>query len=322
MDIIYVGTPEYVVFPLDAILATGHHVSLVVTPPDRASGRGQSTDAPPLKKASLERGLDVYQPENINDERSVERLERDGADLMIVASFGKILSAEVREATAFPAINIHPSLLPKYRGPAPVARTILNGADRTGVTFFRMTDAVDEGPILHQVQTEIRNDENREGLRNRLFHLAADEIETVLTGHETGGLNPVEQEEEEATYAPFLSREEGIVDWTNSAEQIRNHMRAMQPWPSSYTWFEGADYDDPLRIKLYRGEPVASESSVFPGTVMDVSTDGITVQTGRGAFRITELQPSGKQRMDAADFVNGYQPETGDRFRCEPPEQD
>ncbi len=315
MEIVYTGTPDYVIAPLDAILNSNHTVSLVVTPPDRASGRGRSREAPPLKKAALERGLHVYQPESINDDVAIERLSQEDADLMIVASFGKILSEEARNVTANPAINIHPSLLPRYRGPAPVARAILNGEKTTGVSFFQLTENVDAGPIISQFRTEIDPDETTGELRQRLFERAAEQLPALLDQYQQQEIELTPQDDSKATHAPFLRKEEARISWNKSAERIRNHVRAMQPWPTSFSWLDIADRNEPLRLKIFQGDVKKTQhSEAAPGTITQVDSNGLQVQTGEESFVVTELQPPNKQRMKIADFVNGYQPNTGDRF--------
>ncbi len=288
---------------------------MVITPPDVVSGRGQKEEVPPLKQAALDRGLHVYQPESINSHTSIERLTRAEADLMIVASFGKILSENARTVTTHPAINIHPSLLPEFRGPAPVARTLLAGKSRTGVTFFQLTDEVDAGPILEQFEVDIDSGETRGELRKRLFDRAADRLPSLLDRYENEEISLTEQNEENASYAPFLSKEEGFIPWRKSADQIWNHVRAMQPWPTAYSWLDLSGREDPLRMNVYHGTPEPTGSTgERPGTITGVGRKGLQVRAGEGTFRITEMQPSGGRRMDADDFINGYQPEAGDRF--------
>ena len=314
MRIVYAGTPAYVIPPFEAILNSDHEVSLVVTPPDRVSGRGQSSDAPPLKKAAVDHGVTVFQPESINDPTAVNRLADVKPDLMVVASFGKIVNQAVLDVPDKAAINIHPSCLPKYRGPSPVAQAILDAQENTCVTIFEMDDKMDHGPIVECQEVSIGFDETTEQLRKRLFERAAELLPGVLKAYEEGGVVRVEQEHEQATYTSFFSKEDGRIDWRRPAADIYRQIRAFKPWPNTFSLLKMDGRSSALRIGIHNGRPTTDDADGEPGTIAEVSGEGLIVRTGENRFRITEVQPANKQAMSIEDFINGYQPEEGDRF--------
>ncbi len=322
MRIIYTGTPGYAIPPLKAILASGHEVPLVVTRPDARKGRGRKKSAPPVKKAAISQDIEVFQPSSINSEESVHRLEAADPDLLLVCSFGEILQQEVLEVPERGALNVHPSLLPRYRGAAPVAHTLLNGDEETGITIFRMEEEVDSGPIIEQVRTEIHPHEDREELRERLFELAAEVLPGVLKDMEERRIRLATQDDEEATDAPVLSKEDGRIDWGESAVKIRNRVRAVQPWPGAYTWLHMSNRGDTMRMNIIQGRELpGAEESGEEGKIVEVGKKGIMVGTADGLFAIRKLQPENSRVMEAMDFINGYQPQAGDQFLTEPPEE-
>ncbi len=314
MRIIFAGTPAYAVPPLEALLDSNRDVRMVVTPPDRVSGRGQSTDASPIKKNAVEHGLTVFQPNSINEDDAVDRLAQEEPDLLVVASFGKILSRAVLEVPKKAAINIHPSLLPKYRGPSPVAQAILDGKEVTGVTIFEMDEKMDHGPLVRQVEVPIGTDETTGQLRRRLFQQSADMLPEVLQAYDEGRVEPMEQDHDQATYTSFFSKEDGRINWRSSAQEIYRRMRALKPWPNTFSMLDMESRTSALRIVIHEGRPVSGDENAAPGTITDVSGEGLTVETGGGLFSITELQPANGRAMSTVDFINGYQPQEGDRF--------
>lgn len=323
MKIIYVGTPEYAFPPLNALLEEGLSVPMVITPPDMRQGRGRSKKAPPLKRKSLDKGLHVYQPESINSEQARERIASENPDLLVLCSFGKILSEDVLDIPDRGSINIHPSLLPRYRGPAPVVHTLLNGEEETGVTIFRMNGEVDAGPIIEQVRTEVDPYETTGELRDRLFSLAAEILPGVITDIREGRVRISRQDEQKKTRAPRLSKEDGRIDWNQSVREVWNHIRAMQPWPKAFSWLELSSRGQTYRVNIKEGRiPSGDEelkSAEEAGDIAEVTPREIRVQTGDGIFCIQRLQPENKQMMEVRDFINGYQPEPGDRFLHQPP---
>lgn len=314
MRIIYAGTPTYVIPPLEALLDSEHDVPVVVTPPDRVSGRGQSTDAPPLKQAAVDHGVTVFQPDSINDADAVDRLAEEEPDLFVVASFGKILNRSVLEVPAKAAINIHPSCLPAYRGPSPVAQAILDGKETTCVTIFEMDEKMDHGPLVKREEVSIGSDETTEQLRERLFRRAAALLPELLTKYQEGRVERTEQEHDRATYTSFFSKEDGRIDWRHPARDVYRRIRAFKPWPRTFSFLEMEDRSSVLRIGIHDGRPTPDDASVEPGTITEVSPGEMTVQTGEHQFAVTEVQPANKNAMDINDFINGYQPEEGDRF--------
>ncbi len=321
MCIIYAGSPDYVVPPLETLVASGHEVCLVITPPDRPSGRGQSVEAPPLKTAAQDMSLDVYQPDSINSPAAVDRLSDEEPDFIVVASFGKILTRELLQVPSEAAINIHPSYLPRYRGPSPVAGAILDGNDTTGITIFQMDEKMDHGPILQQKRTGIKSDETTGELRRRLFEESSSLLLETIQQYKEGTVQPREQDHDQATYTSFLSKQDGRIHWKKTSNEIYQQLRALKPWPGVYSWLEMGRRDELLRVHIDWGTPVKEKDcSEDPGTIRDIEEDGVIVQTGDGGFKVERLKPENKSSMPAGDFVNGYQPKIGDRFRDNPRE--
>lgn len=323
--IVMMGTGTFARPTFEALLAhSPFEVVGLVTQPDRDTGqvRGSTRQTgPSLKEIAGERGVPVYQPDSINTSEGVVQLKDWQPDLLVVAAYGQILKSDVLAAARHGGINVHGSLLPKYRGAAPVAWAILRGETRTGVTIIRMTTGLDAGAMLAQEAIDILPDETAGELEARLApvgaRLAVRAAEEVLAGTAKG----VAQDPAQVTKAPKLKKEDGLIDWSQPAEQVCRQVRAMQPWPTAYTWLH-QDGKPPLRLTVQRAVPAAvpEEASVMtPGRIVpaDNPEPKLFVAVAGGAVEVLELQPAGKKRMTAAEFLRGRRLRPGDHFGAE-----
>ncbi len=296
MRLIFLGTPLFAVPTLESIVKAGHQVLAVVTQPDRPSGRGQHAAAPPVKEAAVRLGLPVFQPERVRRPEAVEHLRALSADAMIVVGYGQIIPQSVIDQAPRGIINVHASLLPKYRGAGPIQWAILNGETRTGVTTMQIDAGLDTGDMLLKAETEIGAEENAVELGLRLAEMGADLLVKTLEGLERGTITPQKQDPAEASYAPLLKKEDGLIDWSQPAVSIHNRVRGLQPWPGASTSFRGQT----LHIwKSRAGEIVGPAGGRF------VKLKPPTVACGVGSLELVEVQLEGRKRMAAADFVNG-----------------
>ncbi|MHC4470285.1 MAG: methionyl-tRNA formyltransferase [Planctomycetota bacterium] len=319
MRIVFLGTPDAAVPTLRRVVEEGFTVALVVTRPDRRRGRGRETSPSPVKAAAAELGLPVFQPEDVNDDESLARIQDVSPDLLLIVAFGRILKKPLLAAPRIMPVNLHFSLLPEYRGAAPVAKAIAEGREETGVTLQRIVRKLDAGPVLSVVPAEIGPEETAGELEARLAVIGADLTARTLTEIAAGEVEERPQDEERATYAPMLKKEDGQVDWTLSAREIFCHVRAMNPWPGAQTTFAGEARGKAVRATLLRARPGPLEDSgLTPGEVTAVGAEGVLVQTGEGQLAVLELKPEGKRLLAAQEFVNGYRAQRGDLFRADP----
>jgi len=314
MKIVFLGTPEFAVPSLESIIAAGYGLRLVVTQPDRPKGREGTPQPPPVKLVAQAHAIPVYQPESVNSEESVSRLAAEQPDVLAVAAFGQILRKRVIELPRTACINVHASLLPKYRGAAPVPAAIANGERVTGVTIQKVVRKLDAGDIIRQGPIPIGDDETAGDLAERLARLGGTLLIEALRDLEHGTAQFVPQDDSQATSAPMLSKEDGLIRWLQSAEQIARHVRAMTPWPGAFAFL--ARGGQPLRITIKRAhaESGGTEQPGEPGEIVSVGRERFAVKAGCGALAIVELQPAGKRQMSAAEFIRGYRITTGDRF--------
>lgn len=322
MRLVMMGTGTFAEPTFEAILAcSAYQVVGLVTQPDRAMGqeRGSTRQTGKgMKNIALAHNVPVYQPESINTPEGVAALQAWQPDLLVVAAYGQILSKDVLAVPKHGGINVHASLLPKYRGAAPVAWAIANGEARSGVTIIKMSTALDAGDMLAQQVIDILPDETTGELEARLAPLGATLAVQVIEQIAAGTVQGTKQDKSLITKAPKLTKEHGLIDWSRTAEQVCNHIRAMQPWPTAYTFFHRHG-QQPLRLIVNRtgGSLVcpAGPAHPFPGSVMFFSEKGISVATGHnGVIEIIELQPAGKRRMAAVEFLRGHPLREGDRF--------
>ena len=302
MRLAFLGTPAFAVPTLERIVEAGHRVLLVVTQPDRPRGRGQKLTPSPVKEAAGRLRLPVFQPERVRRPEAVGRLQELAAEAMVVVGYGQIIPQSIIDLAPLGIINVHASLLPKYRGAAPVQWAILNGETSTGVTTMRIDAGLDTGDMLLKARREIGAEENAIELGNRLAILGADLLITTLEHLARGDLIPERQNSAEATYAPLLKKEDGMIDWRQPAGAIHNRVRGLQPWPGAYTRVRGHT----LHIWKSRvgSETVRSSNGAsVPGRV--VTLKPLMVSCGAGALELLDVQLEGRKRVSAADFING-----------------
>ncbi len=297
---IFMGTPDFAVPSLLALAdSPAFEVVAVLTQPDRPAGRGQRTAASPVKRAAEERSLPLYQPRSLRNQEALARLSEYRPDLIVVVAFGQILPPAVLGLPSHGCLNVHASLLPRWRGAAPIAAAILHGDERTGVTVMQMDVGLDTGPIVAQMEEPIRPDDTRATLGERLAHLGAALLLETLPRYLSGDLTPTPQPEEGVTYAPQLRKEDGRLDWTRPATALDRQVRAFDPWPGAFTTWRGR------RLRIWRATP-RPDVPVTGATGMVVSLrDGVGVVTGAGVLRLDEVQLAGKRRMPAVDFARG-----------------
>ncbi|MBI3392886.1 MAG: methionyl-tRNA formyltransferase [Nitrospirae bacterium] len=315
MRLVFMGTPEFAVLSLSALLDAGHEVSLVVTRPDRPAGRGRFMTTPPVKTRALQRGLSVLQPEKVREPGFLDALRRARPETIVVVAYGKILPREVLDLPEKGCLNLHASLLPKFRGASPVAWAVLAGESRTGVCAMRLTEGMDEGPVYLCEETPIGPDETAGGLSERLSEIGAGLLVRTLEGLGAGTLVPRPQDHAKASYAPLLVKSDGELDWSEDAASICRRIRAMSPWPGGWTVFaeEGSEGEIWQIVRA-----VEAEENGEPGIVQAAGREGIVVTAGRGAVRILTAKPAGKRAMPAGALLSGRKVRPGDRFLFRP----
>ncbi|WP_457674003.1 methionyl-tRNA formyltransferase [Thiolapillus sp.] len=297
LRIVFAGTPDFSVPPLKALLDSSHQVVAVYTQPDRPAGRGRKLVAGPVKTAALEAGVPVYQPASLRDQAAVAQLRDLQPDLMVVVAYGLLLPEAVLEIPRLGCVNIHASLLPRWRGAAPIQRAIQAGDTESGVSIMRMDKGLDTGPVYLMKSVELAADETGGSLHDRLSLLGAEALMEALPGIADGSLRPRPQDDSQATYAAKLDKKEARIDWRQPAVKIERQVRAFNPWPVAYTRYENAN----LRIWDARA---MDGMTAEPGTVMSATREGIDISTADGLLRVTRLQMPGKRAMDARDFIN------------------
>ncbi len=305
LRIIYAGTPDFSVAALQALIASPHEVVAVYTQPDRPAGRGRDLQMSPVKQEALKHDIPVYQPVTLKDEAAQQALRALDADLMVVTAYGLLLPPEVLRAPALGCINIHASLLPRWRGAAPIQRAIQAGETKTGITIMQMDEGLDTGDILAVAECDISAKDTGSSLHDKLMTLGAETLVSVLPGIAAKTVQVVKQDDADACYASKLNKAEARVNWSLPAVEIERLIRAFNAWPVAY-----CEYDKrgkPSKLRLWRAEVVTgsfSAAGTDPGKVIAESAAGIDVLTGEGVLRITELQAEGKRRMSSADFLN------------------
>ncbi|PLR77586.1 methionyl-tRNA formyltransferase [Bacillus sp. V3-13] len=298
--IVFMGTPDFSVPVLKQMIADGYEVIAVVTQPDRPVGRKRVMTPPPVKVEAVKHGIPVYQPEKIRERKEFEKILALKPDLIVTAAFGQILPKELLQAPRYGCINVHASLLPELRGGAPIHYAIIQGKKKTGITIMYMVEKLDAGDILTQAEVPITEDDTVGTLHDKLSAAGAKLLSETLPKLLDGKLQPVAQNEEEATFAYNIKREQERIDWSKTGEQIYDHIRGLNPWPVAYTTMNGAV------LKVWKGEKINSDAEAAPGTIVAIDADGFIVATGnQTAIKISELQPSGKKRMTAEQFMRG-----------------
>ena len=302
MRILFMGTPEFALASLKALVESGREICGVFTQPDKPKNRGHKLTASPVKEYALTKGLPVFQPSTLRDAAALDAVRGLSPDLVVVAAYGKILPEALLQIPAYGCINVHSSLLPAYRGAAPINWAILNGETRTGVTIMYMAKELDAGDIILQKSVEIAPDEDAQALTARLAELGAAALLKAVAAFEAGGAPRFAQDPERATYAPMLSRELSPVDWSRTAHEINCQIRGLIPWPCATTDAIGGE-----TVKLYASVETGEKTALPAGIVADTGKNGIGIACGDGTIlRVTELQAQGKKRMSAASYLLGH----------------
>ena len=303
LGIVFAGTPDFAVPPLRALIEAGYRILAVYTQPDRPAGRGRKLTASPVKRLAVARGLPIRQPQTLRDPDVAEELRALDADLLVVVAYGLILPPPVLAAPRLGCINVHASLLPRWRGAAPIQRSMLAGDSETGVTIMRMEAGLDTGPLYVARSTPIAPGETGGSLHDRLARLGAEALVEALPGIADGTPPPQPQNDALATYAKKLDKDEAMVDWRRPACEIERMIRAFDPWPVAQTRLRDGI------LRLWRGElPDLEGGGTAPGTVIATGAAGIDVATGERVLRLTRLQLPGKRPMTAAELLNGLKP--------------
>lgn len=309
--IVFFGTPDFAIPTLDALAEAGRTPALVVSQPSRPAGRGQEEQAPPVAEWASEHGVDLVQPESVKDEEFIARIAKLAPDVAVVVAFGQIFPQALLELPKHGCVNLHASLLPKYRGASPIQSTLIAGEKKTGVTAMRMEEELDTGNIVHQEETKIRSWESAGELTERLSKLGGQVIVETLDMLETGKYKERKQREESASYAGRIEKEDGRVNWALESNEIYNRLRAYTPWPGMTTRFHGKP------VKIVWGVPMTWENAPIgvTGTYLGLRQGRIAILCGNNTiFGIEELQRPGKKKVRASDFVNGERLRVGDSF--------
>ena len=300
MRIVFMGTPDFSVPVLEALVQEGHEVVQVVTQPDKPKGRGKSVLMTPVKEKALALGLPVWQPERIRRPEAVEQLKELAPDVIVVVAFGQILSRQVLDIPRLGCVNVHASLLPKYRGAAPIQWAILDGETCTGVTTMLMDEGIDTGNMLEKLEVPIAPDETGGSLHDKLSRAGAELIRSTLRRLEAGTLVPEPQTEEGTCYARMLTKTMGDIDWNMDAAAIERLIRGLNPWPSAYTHLDGRT------LKIWKAQVREGNPEGVCGQILETGRDSISVKTGNGVLVLQEVQLEGKKRMDAGAFLRGF----------------
>lgn len=311
MRAVFMGTPEIAATVLKCVLASRHEVVAVVTQTDKPKGRGHEMAFPPVKEVALEAGIPVLQPKRAKDEEFIEELRAYNPDIILVVAYGKILPKAILDMPKFGCINVHASLLPKYRGASPIQWAVLNGDEKSGVTIMHMAEGVDTGDIIMTDEVVLSAEETAGSLHDKLAEMGGPLLLTAMDALETGRAPRTRQNEEEATHVTMLDKTMGNLKFSQPAVQLERFIRGLNPWPTAYTKLDGK------MLKLWKAEVVSAETLTKeeknnePGTIISVAKDCFDVLTGDGILRVKELQLEGKRKMTAEEFLRGFSLETG-----------
>ncbi len=308
MRIVFMGTPDFAVPTFEALLAAGHEIVLAVTQPDRPKGRHGAPVSSPVKEAACTHGIAVYQPERLREPESVEYIKQQDADVIVVVAYGQILPEEILAAPRYGCVNVHASLLPKYRGAAPIQWSVIDGEEVTGVTTMRMDAGLDTGDIILTEEVALAPDETGGSLFGKLSEVGARLCVKTLAAIEDGSAVYTPQDSTQATKAGMIKKEMGRLDWTRPAVELERLVRGLDPWPGTYTHWGGRT------LKIRKAAMREANTDLAPGTVADVTRDEIAVQTGNGLLVLKEVQPEGKKSMPCDAFLRGYSIHVGDIF--------
>lgn len=299
LNIVFAGTPEFAAIHLQALLNSQHKVVGVYTQPDRPAGRGKKLQPSPVKQLALEHNIDVFQPLNFKQPESLNELAALNADVMIVVAYGLLLPQAVLDTPRYGCLNVHASLLPRWRGAAPIQRCIEAGDKVTGVTIMQMDKGLDTGDMLHKTSIDIRADDTGGSLHDRLAALGPEALLNTLAQLEAGTLNPEKQNDDQANYAHKLLKDEALINWSLSADELAFRIRAFNPFPMAFTLLNNE------RVRILMAQPTQHSNSAPAGTIINVSPAGLEVACGTNTLLITQVQLAGKKAMSVADILNG-----------------
>ncbi|WP_028580819.1 methionyl-tRNA formyltransferase [Desulfogranum japonicum] len=308
LRIVFMGTPDFAVPSLQALLDSPDDVIGVVCQPDRKKGRGRKLMPPPVKQLAEAAGLPIFQPESIKTDEFFTTIEQLNPDLMVVVAYGKILPSRVLRYPRLGTINVHGSLLPKYRGAAPIQWAVMNGDPETGVTIMQMDEGMDTGDILYPVKLPVTREDTAGTMFDKLSELGGKALATAIEQLKQGNLTPVPQDEAQASHAPMLKKEQGHLDWSLQAETLHSLIRGLDPWPSAYGFLNDK------RFRFFSPEVVNKQATEPPGTIALADSSGLLIATATDYLRIREIQPEGKKRMPVQDCLNGLRITPGDQF--------
>lgn len=316
MRIIFMGTPDFSVGTLNALIEAGHEIVLAVTQPDKPKGRGKAMQYTPVKEAALEHGIEVYQPKRIREKECVEYLKTFQPEMIVVVAFGQILPKEILDMPVYCCVNVHASLLPKYRGAAPIQWAVINGEKVTGVTTMRMDEGMDTGDMIMKREVALREDETGGSLFDRLALEGAKLCVETVEAIRQGSAVYTPQDNDQATYTSMIKKLMGNIDWSKGAKEIECLIRGLNPWPSAYTMLDGRT------LKIWKAKTNEENKKVLPGTVTEVTKKEIYVQTGNGQLILEEIQLEGKKRMAVEAFLLGNSILAGTVFGMDKKEKD
>ncbi|MBT8126722.1 MAG: methionyl-tRNA formyltransferase [Gammaproteobacteria bacterium] len=304
LSLVFAGTPDFSVATLQALIDQGYDIVAVYTQPDRPAGRGRESRPSAIKQLALEHGLKIFQPASLKQQTERQQLQALRPDLMIVVAYGLLLPKAVLSIPRLGCINVHASLLPRWRGAAPIQRAILAGDKQTGISIMQMDQGLDTGDVLARASCEIRDDDTGSSLHDRLMQLGADTLIACLPALQQGALKPESQDDSQATHATKLSKKEAEIDWSLDAEQLERCVRAYNAWPVAYTFWQRKGKTENLRI--WQAQAIELAHSEQPGKVLSSSANGIDVAAGKGVLRLLQVQSAGGRRMTASEFINAH----------------
>lgn len=308
MRIVFMGTPDFAVLSLQNLIKSGYEIVGVVTQPDRPKGRKQVMTKSPVKIVAEANGIDIFQPEKIKDKEAIKRVLAWHPDIIVTAAYGQIIPIELLEIPEYKAVNVHASLLPKYRGAAPIHQSIIQGEKETGITIMYMVKELDAGDILSQVIVPIDIRDTVGTLHDKLSEAGSKLLLETLEQIKAGSIKAVPQEYQLATFAPTLKRKDELVDWTKTSAEVYNQIRGLNPWPVAFTYYNHEVF------KLWWVEPVVYQHEKEPGTILEVDRDRLLVATKDGALDLKEVQPSGKKKMDIVSYLQGAKVTAGEKM--------
>ena len=302
------GTPEFALPSLKSLIESPDKILAIITQPDRPRGRGQKPQPSPVKEIGESCGIPVQTFDSLKTSQAQQFLNSFSPDLIVVVAYGKLLPEAILSIPRYGCINAHASLLPQYRGAAPIQRALMQGVKETGVTIFKLIQALDAGPILWKEAISVGANETFGSLHDRLANLSAKGLIATCEMLKSGSANPALQDDNLATFAPKLHPEEELIEWGATAETIHNYIRALDPFPGAYTTFKGK------RLKVFGSRVMATRGTGTPGAIVEIKSDGAVIQTGSGKILLTEVQPENKKRMTAQDFAHGVRLSTTDQL--------